>query len=75
MRMPHLAARDDKRHFNSNGTCSCPMDGECIGCKKPCNDHDLVADYWMCRECLEAEWDRFEKECKENALHNPSRKS
>jgi len=42
-----------KDHFKADGTCECPMDGKCIECGKPCNDHDLCADYHLCDECIQ----------------------
>ena len=41
-----------KDHFRPDGTCDCPMDGKCIECGAPCNDHDLCADYWWCGKCV-----------------------
>ena len=46
-----------KDHFAADGTCSCPLDGKCCECGKPCNDHDIIgngdpiADWW-CGECI-----------------------
>ena len=55
-----------RNHWDENGKCSCPLDGICCSCGKPCNDHDLAADTYVCQECFDKSWDKFEKECKEN---------
>jgi hypothetical protein len=47
-----------------NGVCSCPFDGVCCECRKPCNDHDLVGNqtelgfpvYW-CSDCINKPWE------------------
>jgi hypothetical protein len=44
-------------HWKPDGTCSCPMDGICCECGKPCNDHDLVGDFWWCAECIDRHLD------------------
>lgn len=39
-------------HFRPDGSCDCPMDGKCIECGRACNDHDMVADWWWCGDCV-----------------------
>jgi len=48
--MPNQVSKH-KDHW-VGGKCACPLDGKCIECGKPCNDHDLVADYHWCNECI-----------------------
>jgi hypothetical protein len=57
-------------HF-TNGTCPCPLDGNCCECGKACSDHDLVGNqvelgfpvYW-CNECIGKHLDEDENERK-----------
>ena len=48
-------------HWRPDGTCDCPFDGQCGECHKPCNDHDLVADWYWCAECINRHLDEDEK--------------
>ena len=41
-----------KHHYGGDPECECPYDGKCCECGKPCNDHDLVADWYWCNECI-----------------------
>lgn len=52
-------------HFAADGSCSCTFDGKCCECGKPCNDHDLVADWWWCGECINRHLDEDEAKRKE----------
>lgn len=48
------------QHWRPDGTCDCPFDGTCCECGKLCNDHDLVADWWWCGECINRHLDEDE---------------
>lgn len=50
-----------KDHFTPDGSCSCPITGTCHECNKPCTDHDLVADYYWCSECLDRSWENYQE--------------
>lgn len=54
-------------HFKQDGICDCPKDGRCIDCDKPCNDHDLVADYHWCDICLSKSWEKYESRKRDEA--------
>lgn len=49
-------------HYDGQGNliCDCPKDGVCCDCGKSCTDHDLVADQYLCRECLDKSWAEYE---------------
>ena len=53
----------NKKH-NPDGTCNCPLDGNCITCNNPCSDHDLVGDIYWCNTCVTKSWDEYEKQLK-----------
>lgn len=47
-------------HFrNEEGTCNCPITGNCFKCQTPCTDHDLVADYYWCNTCINKTLDNY----------------
>lgn len=50
------------KHFQPDGSCDCLMTGICFECKKPCKEHDLAGDEYLCEDCLEKFWNKNAEE-------------
>lgn len=41
-----------QEHWRPDGSCDCPLTDVCGECGKPVTDHDLVADWYWCGQCI-----------------------